>query len=297
MNIFKSYIKTFRDETLLNKVYIVLVTITTTLFLYIGFIAFRNYINNNTDELIKLLPAMGIMLSAGLASTSVLKSINSNKLMKEEDDLNIQRIEKNKTKILLLNIATILISKYKNPETLYTGEYYKEIEETKDKLLNVNFKYFLNGLEFFTFITRLNIIQSVISSKLSYINENIKLIDLIKKDIEYLTLSNEKEINSFVKLNITTKINYQKIYEYENDIIENKIDILIIIEKEIKEIVEEIKRMNTHYELQLDDLLTALKIDIYNYSELKEILPKYYINSYHYTINKKILEHKQNKNI
>lgn len=100
------------------------------IFIFIGFIP-----NGRFDSITKLIPAIGIMLSALLASVSVLKNIeNTNRIEKEKEEKQKKQFQ-NKLKIYLSEIESFIVF-YKEISSSFNK--FSDNEKDKSFLINQN---------------------------------------------------------------------------------------------------------------------------------------------------------------
>lgn len=189
---------------LLHSSYIILVILSILIFGILSYIIFESFISNDKETIIKLLVPVGVLLSAGLASTSVMKSIhNTNRIeeekRKKEHKRNLNKIEVYINK-LLWNIYT-----------------YTELMKTN------------NSINFFNF-----------NSKKMHKNF-IRVSDLINKDDELLSLIDSDDYGDFLfKLDVLVVLLETEV-EVEEDLINSKKARELYIE-ELRKIIKKIEK-------------------------------------------------------
>lgn len=200
---------------------------------FLSITVFKYFITEKEEEIIKFLPPIGIILSALLASLSVLRTIdNTNKIEKEKKEKEEKQF-KNKLKI------------YMN-ETIFFVETYLQFHKGKIFEMDNN--------------TRIKILSWV--EKAASHSKNLMI-----KDVSFLEKIEKNEFSIIKNLNF---------FEMAIEHISNNfsVELLIMINKKMKKILDEISALNEIY---------TLEVTVENYiTELEEL-------------EKQILEFKKNE--
>lgn len=178
----------------LNFIYKIIVYLSITVFIIITSNIIVAKLNNDLETIIKLLVPLGILLSAALASISILKSMeNTNRIEKEKEkrDLydrrlkiynHIMKIEKQFIQDEITDVNTIAFRKKVNSsEFIFNSVIYNSINNIYDELID------FSTLEKTMYRSKKSKdVEGRMENKKFIINKIINIRDLIKKELKLI---------------------------------------------------------------------------------------------------------------
>lgn len=192
----KKWLKKDIRKFTLDEYYKVLAYLAGGTFIVVFTFLIASLVTFNLDNIVKLLVPFGVLLSAGLASVSVMKSIdNTSRIEREKEEKENEKVIKQLDAILShLTIKICIIDQIENIEYLKSEK--NSIEKISNNLF-INEKIMSLNEEYISNI--LGIIENLIMN----LHIAINLMNNQKKYIEELE-SNEKRFNESKKLLIET---------------------------------------------------------------------------------------------